>query len=177
MIELTHDETWPRAYFMEGNGVGLSLHIKSGRLLSDTERSAINRAMHEIERDIAAETARLDPDNIAWKASWLIKVREMFATAGLSPVYVKEIDNEYCGPKCCPHRVWLLVTTPLGVIKIGWRKRVIEIDWSGSDIGARGDDLFAGENVTTGVCMVHAYGYEKATECLTKLATWEPGDR
>lgn len=52
-------------------------------------------------------------------------------------------------------------------ISIGWRKRVIKIDWSKS--GKDLQHLFESENVTKEANMIHAYGYEKAAEYLNKI--------
>ena len=149
---------------------GTELFVQLGRPITEDDERIIGSAMRELERELLAESTRNHPDNIAWKAQWLRDARTMFATAGLAPVYVREVDNEYCGPKCCPHRVWLLVTTRVGVVKVGWRKSVMVVDWSASDVAETADVLFAGENVTKGDRMIHAWGYEKATEYLAKIA-------
>jgi len=85
-------------------------------------------------------------------------------------VYVREIPNEYWGEMGEP---WLIVTTEIGHVKIGWRKRVIEIDWSDTDIKSSAEDLFPDENVTKIDKMIHAWGYEKATEYIKKLHSSE----
>jgi hypothetical protein len=123
----TNARGWPLAHFSHSSGqseCGVELFVQIGRPLTDTDNYIIGRAMRAIEKELMAESTRSHPDNIAWKARWLSEARSMFAVAGLAPIYVREIDNEYCGPKCCPHRVWLLVTTRVGVIKVGWRKSV-----------------------------------------------------
>jgi hypothetical protein len=169
---------WPRVHYRESSGersrCGIELYADVGRPLTERDERAIWHAMQTLEQELGAETARLDPENIAWKARWLEDARTTFRAAGLGPVYVREIDNEYCGPKCCPHRVWLLVTTPVGVIKIGWRKHVMAIDWSASDVTATASDLFPDEDVTKGARMIHAYSYDKATDYLTKIGEAKP---
>ena len=167
-------EGWPLIGYRRSSGqstVGLALYMKLDRPLTENDDRAIHKAMDELEKELLAESARLHPDNVAWKAAWLEKARSMFAVAGLAPIYVKEIPNEYCGPRCCPHRVWLLVTTRLGAIKIGWRKSVIVIDWSASDVKTTAQDLFGDEDTTKGERDIHAWGYEKVTEYLKRLAT------
>lgn len=168
---VTNAEGWPRVHYFLASGqttTGLELYVKIGRELTENDQRAIYKWMDELEKDLSAESARLNPDNIAWKAAWLVKVTEMFTAAKLAPVYVKEIDNEYCGSRCCPHRVWCLVTTRLGVIKIGWRKSVIVIDWYASDCLLTPDEV-SSDDVTKGDRDIHAHGYEKATEYLTKI--------
>jgi hypothetical protein len=93
----------------------------------------------------------------------------VFAAAGLAPVYMKEIENAYCSRWCCLHRPWFIVTTRVGHFKIGWRKRVINIDWKETDLTANGEQLFANEGVTVGERFIHAWSCEKATAYLRKL--------
>lgn len=78
---------------------------------------------------------------------------------------LSEIPNEYC--KCSSCGPWFAVHTLYGIIKIGWRKRVINIDWSGT--GASFPDLFQDEDVTHEPNLVHAWGYEKAGVYLARL--------
>lgn len=141
--------------------------------------------------DELSEEAR---DRISWKASdflqiireaismaWakeneaekrtkhLEQLSELFVKAGFDPIHVELIGNEYCSQSCCYHIPWVMVTTQKGRIKLGWRKRVINIDWSESDIDLDGNKIFKDEKVTTSEKYVHAWGYEKAVEYLTKL--------
>lgn len=85
------------------------------------------------------------------------------------PIYVEEIPNGYCSRYCCKHLPWFIVTTSKGRIKIGWRKRVIQIDWTDSDIIATAEHLFLNEEVTKGPKYIHAWSIEKAKEYINKL--------
>lgn len=64
-----------------------------------------------------------------------------------------------------PRQVWWLVKTPYGLIEIGARKKVIEIEWSDTNITA---DVTT-DDVTKHLSMVHAWSIEKA---LGYLITW-----
>jgi len=79
------------------------------------------------------------------------------------------IPNEYF-PDPDVYGPWFMIETPKGRIKIGWRKRVINIDWSLSGYGAKGEDVVDEANVTYGPQYVHAYGADKAVEALRKIA-------
>jgi hypothetical protein len=61
---------------------------------------------------------------------------------------------------------WYLIKTQWGLIRIGWRKRVISIDWE--DTGLEAPDITA-DNVTKDKFLIHAYGEEKALEYLKVL--------
>jgi hypothetical protein len=65
-----------------------------------------------------------------------------------------------------PRCVWWFVKTNCGWIKIGWRKRVINIDWS--DTGIECD--VTEDDVTKEKTMVHAYSTESAIQYLKVLA-------
>lgn len=85
--------------------------------------------------------------------------------AGLELLSVEAVSNEYGsvsyrGP-------WFRLRTKVGHFVIGWRKRVIQIDWS--ETGFDGTELFTGEGVTRGAHMIHALGTDKAVEYLGKI--------
>ena len=92
-------------------------------------------------------------------------------------IFVEEIPNGYYGDdSTMQHIKWFVVTTKIGRIKIGWRKRVINIDWSDTVLSKlSGEELFANVESTKGGkserdnCYVHAYGVEKATEYVQHL--------
>ena len=65
-----------------------------------------------------------------------------------SNIFVEEIPNGYCNEPCCSRLPWFIVTTPVGHIKIGWRKRVINIDWTNTLQKKNGHELFPNEDVT-----------------------------
>jgi len=98
------------------------------------------------------------------------KMLDLFKQAGFDAIHSKIIPNEYSDHPVYYTTPWLQVTTAKGPIKIGWRKRVINIDWSESDINIKSEELFPNENVTKYDNLIHAWGYEKAVEYLTILA-------
>ena len=60
---------------------------------------------------------------------------------------------------------WWLFLTQVGPVRVGWRKRVLEIEWDATDL--RG--IVTDDNVTKGDTYVHAWSRSKAVEYLTKL--------
>lgn len=89
----------------------------------------------------------------------IAELSNLFTEAGFGSIYVKAIDNQYSNDACYYVNPWLIVTTLRGPIMIGWRKRVINIDWSDSDIIADGRELFKDENTTKDKRYVHCWGY------------------
>jgi hypothetical protein len=61
---------------------------------------------------------------------------------------------------------WWLVKTPFGLVEIGWRKRVININWEETPVRA----VVTKDDVTSSETFVHAWGEEKALEYLKALA-------
>ncbi len=97
--------------------------------------------------------------------------QELIEKAGFGMAYLRDVPNRYWRPEeqgvepyCVP---WFHVETVLGGFTLGWRKRVIEIDWSEMKVDL--ESMFAGEDVTKGAHHVHAWGYDKAREYLEKL--------
>lgn len=104
--------------------------------------------------------------NLAFKEEK--RFREIFKAAGFSFACLHHIPNKYCSyDKCAP---WFRVETEVGTITIGWRKRVISINWSEAFHNNKDIiHLFEKEDVTKGHHSIHAWGWDKATEYLSKL--------
>jgi len=79
------------------------------------------------------------------------------------------IPNEYCSCEKCAS--WFIVSTPDGDIKIGLRKRVINIEWL--ENYKMFTEKFVSEKTTTFIGEkergIHAWSIEKATEYLSKV--------
>lgn len=91
----------------------------------------------------------------------------VFQSAGIVPEGILEaVPNEYGSFEY--NGAWFVASTSYGKLRIGWRKRVIEIvlldDWP-IDCAA----LFADEGVTVGRQLVHAWSHEKATQYLNRI--------
>jgi len=58
-----------------------------------------------------------------------------------------ELPNGYCKDECCKHKPWLLFHTVNGDVEIGFRKRVISIEWK-DNFKPFDMAIFNGEQVT-----------------------------
>ncbi len=103
----------------------------------------------------------------------VVELIELFKSAGFDTIHVETIGNEYCSKSCCYKFPWIIATTPKGRIKLGWRKRVMNLDWSDSDLEIDGEKLFKGEDTTIGTSYIHCWSEEKAVEYLKKLNSKE----
>jgi len=102
-------------------------------------------------------------ERLGWLAYQFFK--EIFSSAGFEQFDLLQIPNQYGsfsyrGP-------WFEVQTEIGTITIGWRKRVINIEWP--TIGQDLLPLFKDEDVTKSECNIHAWTEEKAIEYLSKI--------
>lgn len=167
-------DNWVKASSLESWGIaghiGVAIHVMGIDLtqLDEETTSNLNQITDAIHKTLISHQIRNSPEE---------KVRGDHETNALIACFpsvdcvitVEKIRNEYTSPEYAIHRPWLMVTTPRGRIKIGSRKRVIEIDWTDSDIVSPSQSLFANEGVTKDVSMIHAWGYEKAAEYLSVL--------
>ena len=87
----------------------------------------------------------------------------------LSTLNFKPIPNEYDSWE--GYAPWFVINTPDGDIKIGWRKRVINIEWL--DTYKQFSNTFEAEDVTRGFGkhgdnnrFIHAWDIEKCIEYL-----------
>ena len=97
----------------------------------------------------------------------LAEFQQVFALAGFKNVVWTPLPNNYWPdvPEYAPIRTpWYRALTPWGVITIGWRKRVIEIDWSTTKIEHEFKD-----DVTKSKTMIHAWTAGKAADYLIDI--------
>jgi len=80
------------------------------------------------------------------------------------------LPNGYCNQECCAHIPWILFHTIDGDIIVGWRKRVISIEWQENYKSFDFSETFKDEDVTkweNGKKRgIHAWGKDKAYEYL-----------
>lgn len=172
MIE---DEDYQLAYRGESDGRYGSFGIKillAGRPITEKDGQACRDAVEPIYNAFMAITVASDQEAIKSNAAERTAIIAVFGSS--RKTYVEEIPNEYCSSWCCAGRPWFLITTKIGSIKIGWRKRIINIDWSRTAVRETAEQLFPGEDTTKDGYMIHAWGYDKAVQYIDKLhAVWE----
>lgn len=98
----------------------------------------------------------------------LEEAKALFLLAGFEVKNFHQIENQYWPDAYVELRKenpWWLVETTFGLIKIGWRKRVISISWE--SLPFRG--VITDDSVTKDDTMVHAYSLSTALLYLTNL--------
>ena len=92
----------------------------------------------------------------------------LFLLAGFEVSKLYRFENQYWPEAYVDERKnspWWLATTKYGAIKIGWRKRVISINWEDTQIRI----IATEDNVTKEDTYVHAWSYVKALQYLTAV--------
>lgn len=147
---------------------GIKIEVAAKRL-PDLEQDGIRKATYDavelIKRSLLTSVMANDEQAQLRKISERTELLALFP----QPIYVEEIPNGYCSDFCCAHLPWFVVTTHVGRIKIGWRKRVVNIDWSDARDTKTAEELFAVEDVTKGERYIHAWNLEKAGEYVRKI--------
>lgn len=143
-----------------------NLDLYVGRKLEDAERFALTRALEKAFCEIHARTISLNPEHMVASQEEQRDLLDCFVDEA---IYVELIPNGYCSEYCCRHLPWFRVTTRKGILELGWRKRVISLDWSATTIKQTGKELFPNRTMTLGDDYLHASGYEDLKNCIATL--------
>jgi len=168
--------TGMESYGGTGNFKGqILIESEKFKALSEETQSHISfdaqRLMEVIREQINMEWAKVN--EVDDRSKHAEELSGLFKEAGFDPIHIEVINSEYCGEACCYKYPWIIATTNKGRIKLGWRKRVMNLDWSDSDLGINGMEMFKDEDVTKGTSYIHCWGKEKALEYLKKLNSKE----
>jgi hypothetical protein len=144
-------------------GFGIKLLVASTNYcLSDLKSkaitSAVYRAIESVSAEIQAAIIAADPKSREQYENEKLQLTMLFP----EPIFCEEIPNGYCSDWCCRHLPWYNITTTIGHFTIGWRKRVISIDWSRTVNTKTAEELFPDEKVTKGDKYIHAWSVEDA---------------
>jgi len=162
-------EERPAYYISSSSNRGsfaMKIFIDAGRELNRQDNRNIQKYADLLEQAIREETLKNSPEA---KQEAKTEKEEVLACFEGRDIFVEEIPNGYCSSYCCKHLPWFKVTTKKGPIIIGWRKRVISIDWSNTVDSKTSYDLFAAEDVTKDDKLIHAWGYDKAKEYINSI--------
>lgn len=158
---------YKQLFASEGFGGGGSYGIKilvAASNLPDLSTAAINFAAYEAANLVTAEVraAIIAQDPVAL----LRKKNDRENLLAIFPgrIFVEAIPNGYSSDWHSRHLPWFVVTTEIGRFKIGWRKRVIHLEWTETICTETAEQLFPSEDVTKDGRMIHAYGYDKARQ-------------
>ena len=149
--------------------VGVRVSVLLPRKLTKNEMVLMGLLAYQAQEAVLEESCRRDPERREAMKKERLDIIDLFPT----PIYVREIPNGYCSQWCCKDRPWFAVVTTVGLIIVGWRKRVLVIDWTGSDINKTADELFPDQDTTMEGMSIHAWNYDKAREYIATLMNQE----
>lgn len=94
---------------------------------------------------------------------------ELLTAAGFTNVTLTETPNRYGSASY--RGPWFIVCAFGAEFRIGWRKRVIEIEWGchPEPLQVKLAALFKNEETTHGDLLVHADGHDHAVSCLARI--------
>lgn len=146
----------------------LKCNDKKPEDFSDDTKRQIRRLLDQVQNILNTEIIVTDPNFEKEKLCHVQRILDLFPTYC---IYAEQIPNEYGHPYDAYYlkSPWLIVTTKIGRIKIGRRKRVWSIDYTDSQCTVPAINLFPDEDVTRHNFTIHAWTDEKAKEYLTKI--------
>lgn len=148
-----------------GNDVGIKLLIAIDRPITQNDNKAFQKCIDDLKYALNLETFRLDPNTAETAKQQRESILSCFPE---TPIFVKEIPNQYDN-FAGVHIPWYEVTSRIGVIVIGFRKRVVNIDWSKSNVCFKANDIFPKEGTTKNEHSIHAWDYLKVAEYLKRI--------
>ena len=169
-MEMTNWKTGHKHESWGQRNFGIEIRVAIDREFTPQDSLTFMRIADELEDKLMRETVRLDPEELRLKEEQRAKLMECF---GNFANYADEIPNGYCSRWCCSMKPWYRVTTHAGIITLGWRKRVISIEWD-KIVGKEAEELFPNEDVTKIGHLIHAYGYAKAKAYISVLLGLQP---
>lgn len=141
-------------------GVKVNVSLQN---MTEKEKQIVAHMASDCHNRLVQERINTDPENIAIGQEEEENLKACFPYL----IHVKKVENPYFAGYTNKSR--LIVTTQKGPISVHLRKRVIEIDWSDSDVKASAFDMFPDEDVTKSNQLIHAWSYAKATEYIKKI--------
>ena len=168
---LIYERVYRSESFGEYGALGLELHATVGkREFSESDKRMISEAMSKLAEELHGNTIRQNPKLLQSSVEERKQILSLFD----QPIYVETTKNEYFQGAWGEMFPWFIVTTKVGRIKIGWRKRVIEIHWTDTLNTTKAKELFPDEDVTKSndwdkERYIHAWGLEKAKAYINKI--------
>lgn len=129
---------------------------------SDILYRAVNSAVDEMRAHVLAT----DPNVAVEREHEKNQLLSLFP----SKIFVEETPNQYAPDAWWTrNRPWFVVTTEIGRFVVGWRKRVIHIDWSGTLCKMSAEKLFSDMEVTKGDQFIHAWSLVDAATVVHRV--------
>lgn len=148
--------------------MGIKIMVAGSKLPDLNNREIINKAyaaLDEISNEIKAAILSTNEEFLSNVQGRRKELLALFK----DKIFVEETPNGYRDDYSTRLLPWFKITTSVGHFVIGWRKNVINIDWSETVGTDTVDNLFPDEDVTKQGKMIHAWGIEKAQEYIDTI--------
>lgn len=164
-MDLKYKEVYGSEHATKFGAVGVKILISTSVEVDKRIDSECCRSAEAISDAILEKCVASDPEEQESVRINKEKILECFP----SKIFVEEIPNQYCNRWCCKHRPWFIITTEVGRFRVGWRKRVMSLDWSGTNIGITAEGMFPNENTTRYDKTIHAWSYADLARYVSEL--------
>ena len=134
--------------------------------------NAVYKAADLLKDAVLSAKMAADPDEQKRSKANRLEILSLFRNR---TIFVEEIPNGYVCDWRTRHLPWFVITTTLGRFTIGWRKRVISIDWKDTIGTKTAEELFPTENVTKEGKSIHAWTLENASRYINIVFTTATG--
>lgn len=159
--------TWGGVHL--GLTLGIEIDPESGRCISTETHSAINAAMNDIKDRILGDIDAKSAATIAEIKATRRRIEGLFSDwESGNPIYVEEIPNGYSQDYYYRNRPWYRITTTIGHFVVGWRKRVLNIDWSETTCKKSARVIFPDKDLGPEQ-YIHADTYESASHYIRRI--------
>lgn len=154
-----------------GTWISVRILIASSEPLDECRRAITEHASPHADEIMEVVRMELDKQRLEEKAA--VERKQLLGLFVGSPIFVEEIKNRYWkDEKYAPP--WYRVTTIIGHFVVGWRKRVIEIDWTETTNELSGMKIFPNEDTTRSgpvneTRYIHAWSVEDAQRYVTRV--------
>lgn len=165
---LEYQQIGRREYIGGSLGVlDIRVHAACGKEYACNEeiQTLTSKFMQDLAFEIEKSVMLADPAFVSMKEANLKALLSCFD----SPIFWEEIPNQYTNQ---PHGIvdpWLVVTTHIGRITIGKRKRVLSIEWGDTRGTLSAGELFKDESTTMFDKCIHAWTIEQAKTYIQKI--------
>lgn len=163
------------SYSSEGFSASVRIEVSGPSIDPDEHGAAFARVVQaeRVYHDLWSEIVRSDPETRLASAE---HVEGLKAAFGPVPYYaLTPLPNGYCSRPCCYGRPWAKFHTTAGDVVMGWRKRVLVVDWTSSDFGKTAEDVYAAGvllssgGVSHGERYIHVNSTEEARKVVVFL--------
>lgn len=153
-----------------GMNISVKIDVAGIEEFNDEQQNQISRHCSQIVEELLRSEKAKDPNVEIQKKQVIEKLLECFSEY----ISFQEMPNQYSNHPVYLSLPWIKVKTLRGYVILGWRKRVISIDWENISDPPDARHIFRNEDVTKEKHLIHAWSYDDAKRyILTILSNFQ----